>query len=325
MVNIDLPWNPAKLEQRIARAWRKGQMRGVTVVNLVCEDSIEHGMVHLLGAKQALSDGVLDGQGDLAALKMPSGRGAMIERMQELMQASAPVAGKISAPRVAPPEETIAEDLTRRHGARALLIESHQGADRLVRLLAVLDLDHEALQAETKRLSQGDGSALRVDVIDRATWSALAKLQASGLLQFAAGVTRQLHLAAELADTELETAAKAAQARIVALRGQAERALTMARVLCQGGFPEEAPPLLATALSHIGAALLAAEGELPAAVTKATPVEFRALAGRKGLSGQAIATLDTLLAAGASSDTEVRTDRILTESRSVGVRPCDSG
>src|SRR6266508_1020974 len=45
VVNVDLPWNPAKLEQRIARAWRKGQARGVTVVNLVCEDSIEHGMV----------------------------------------------------------------------------------------------------------------------------------------------------------------------------------------------------------------------------------------------------------------------------------------
>jgi SNF2 family DNA or RNA helicase len=30
VINIDLPWNPAKLEQRIARAWRKGQARSVT-------------------------------------------------------------------------------------------------------------------------------------------------------------------------------------------------------------------------------------------------------------------------------------------------------
>jgi len=41
VVNVDLPWNPARLEQRIARAWRKNQTRSVTVVNLVCEDSIE--------------------------------------------------------------------------------------------------------------------------------------------------------------------------------------------------------------------------------------------------------------------------------------------
>ena len=26
VVNVDLPWNPAKLEQRIARAWRKNQL-----------------------------------------------------------------------------------------------------------------------------------------------------------------------------------------------------------------------------------------------------------------------------------------------------------
>ena len=48
------------------------------MVNLVCEDSIEHQILHLLGSKQALADGVLDGQGDLAKLKMPSGRAAMI-------------------------------------------------------------------------------------------------------------------------------------------------------------------------------------------------------------------------------------------------------
>ena len=37
VINCDLPWNPAKLEQRIARAWRKNQLRPVTVVNLVAE------------------------------------------------------------------------------------------------------------------------------------------------------------------------------------------------------------------------------------------------------------------------------------------------
>src|SRR5262249_17568261 len=85
-VNVDLTWNPPRLEQRIARAWRKGQLRGVTVVNVVCEDSIEHGMLQLLGAKQALADGVLDGRGDLSALKMPSSRGAMVERILTMLQ-----------------------------------------------------------------------------------------------------------------------------------------------------------------------------------------------------------------------------------------------
>src|SRR6266702_631271 len=94
VVNVDLPWNPAKLEQRIARAWRKHQTRTVTVVNLVCENSIEHQILHIIGLKQALSDGVLDGHGDIGSLKMPSGRGALIERMQAMLQvppAAAPV------------------------------------------------------------------------------------------------------------------------------------------------------------------------------------------------------------------------------------------
>ena len=55
VVNVDLPWNPAKLEQRIARAWRKNQTRSVAVINLVTEDSIEHSMLYVLGAKQALA------------------------------------------------------------------------------------------------------------------------------------------------------------------------------------------------------------------------------------------------------------------------------
>src|SRR5258707_525783 len=37
VVNVDLPWNPAKLQQRIARAWRKNQTRSVTGVNLVVD------------------------------------------------------------------------------------------------------------------------------------------------------------------------------------------------------------------------------------------------------------------------------------------------
>ena len=50
VVNMDLPWNPARLEQRIARAWRKHQTRPVTAINLVSEHTIEHRMLGLLDA-----------------------------------------------------------------------------------------------------------------------------------------------------------------------------------------------------------------------------------------------------------------------------------
>ena len=177
VVNVDLPWNPAKLEQRIARAWRKNQTRSVTVVNLVCENSIEHQILHLLGQKQALADGVLDGQGDLGALKMPSGRAAMIERMQAMMQRRRrPRRASVAA------EEALAEELRHRHGERALLIEARTGADGRVRLLAVLDVEGETLAAEAKRHETRRDAAPAVEVIDRPTWLAMRRLAAGGMI-----------------------------------------------------------------------------------------------------------------------------------------------
>jgi superfamily II DNA or RNA helicase len=60
VVNLDLPWNPAVLEQRIARVHRLGQKRGVQVVNLISEGTIEHRMVHTLRFKSQLASAVLD-------------------------------------------------------------------------------------------------------------------------------------------------------------------------------------------------------------------------------------------------------------------------
>ena len=60
VINMDLPWNPAVLEQRIGRVHRLGQNRPVRVVNFVAQGTIEHGMLSLLSFKQSLFSGVLD-------------------------------------------------------------------------------------------------------------------------------------------------------------------------------------------------------------------------------------------------------------------------
>lgn len=57
LVNMDLPWNPALLEQRIARVHRMGQSDKVQVVNFVAKGSIEESM---LSFKRSLSAGILD-------------------------------------------------------------------------------------------------------------------------------------------------------------------------------------------------------------------------------------------------------------------------
>jgi SNF2 family DNA or RNA helicase len=61
LVNMDLPWNPAVLEQRIARIYRIGQAQPVRVINFVAKGTIEEGMLSVLAFKRSLSAGILDG------------------------------------------------------------------------------------------------------------------------------------------------------------------------------------------------------------------------------------------------------------------------
>ena len=60
LFNMDLPWNPAVLEQRIARIYRHGQKKNVNIINFVAQNTIEHAMISKLRFKTALSEGILD-------------------------------------------------------------------------------------------------------------------------------------------------------------------------------------------------------------------------------------------------------------------------
>ncbi len=61
VANMDLPWNPAVLEQRIGRVHRLGQHRPVRVVHFIAQGTIEEGMLGLLSFKKSMFAGVLDG------------------------------------------------------------------------------------------------------------------------------------------------------------------------------------------------------------------------------------------------------------------------
>jgi superfamily II DNA/RNA helicase len=64
MVNLDIPWNPAVLEQRIGRIYRLGQAENVTIINMVSASSIEERMLDILVFKSSLAQGILDPEGD---------------------------------------------------------------------------------------------------------------------------------------------------------------------------------------------------------------------------------------------------------------------
>ncbi len=63
VINMDIPWNPAVLEQRIGRVHRLGQHRIVRAINFVTSGSIEERILELLRFKKSLFAGALDSDG----------------------------------------------------------------------------------------------------------------------------------------------------------------------------------------------------------------------------------------------------------------------
>ncbi|MGH7077083.1 MAG: DEAD/DEAH box helicase [Acetobacteraceae bacterium] len=267
VVNLDLPWNPAKLEQRIARAWRKNQMRAVTVVNLVCEDSIEHRILHLLALKQGLADGVLDGRGDLAALKMPSGRAAMVERMAGLL--SQPVAA------VPPPDpvQRFAEEIAEGMSQSVLSIERRRRDDGSAATLVVLDGAAGDSDRERRRLAEaGEKTGLgAIEFLDRETWEAIRRLAAAGILKLAEP-DQVLHHAPG-PDASAEAAARLRSSRIATgWLKEADRKLRMAQLLADGDFGAEAlTPLGEAALLALRSLAIMVDPDLDPEAMEALP------------------------------------------------------
>ncbi|MBI1948666.1 MAG: DEAD/DEAH box helicase [Deltaproteobacteria bacterium] len=58
VINVESPWNPAVLEQRIGRVHRNGQARPVDVFLVTTEGGIESRVCELVGNKRALFDGL---------------------------------------------------------------------------------------------------------------------------------------------------------------------------------------------------------------------------------------------------------------------------
>jgi superfamily II DNA or RNA helicase len=63
-INLELPWNPAVLEQRIGRIHRLGQKRPIEIFNLVSRACIEERIAALVADKRALFKGLFDGTTD---------------------------------------------------------------------------------------------------------------------------------------------------------------------------------------------------------------------------------------------------------------------
>jgi superfamily II DNA or RNA helicase len=97
-INLELPWNPAVLEQRIGRIHRLGQSRPIDVYNLMSQGCIEERISSLVAGKRALFDGLFAGTSD--ELRFDSGRG-IAQVLERLVPSAGPPASSAPADREA--------------------------------------------------------------------------------------------------------------------------------------------------------------------------------------------------------------------------------
>jgi hypothetical protein len=267
VINCDLPWNPAKLEQRIARAWRKHQTRPVTVINLVSEKTIEHRMLDTLSNKQALADGVLDRIGNLKEIKLQSGRQAFLAKLQQLVTPPSPGATPPSRETKPPlpadrPRGFAAAARQRINGALLRCEERYPSDAPHSVLYLVVERDAAQYRETLASLHEeyfGPGqwdplAPVRLEVIDRATDEALQRLIEAGLLAKTARASRPLwpDETAEAGPSALSTEELE---KIAAHRRGAARKLKMARVLSEAGLHEEGRAALLEGMLPLGCAL----------------------------------------------------------------------
>ena len=303
VVNMDLPWNPARLEQRIARAWRKHQTRPVTAINLVSEHTIEHRMLGLLDAKRTLAEGVLDQRGDLSAIPLPTGRAAFMERLNAVLGAQADAAAAAAvegaaegAARALTAVEQLRDDLVTAHGATLRRVFVRDGDEAV---LVVLALPPERIAEEAHRLAES--TALNVEVIDPATHESVLRLAEAGLIALPGGELREVWPASGAERSESDGRILRAKA----LTDRAEHKLKAAMLLVGGGFAEEAraPAVEAARLAVAALATMRAKpepgdaesavefllGEEPDAIPGGPPHDaIRALSGDEPEDGEVV-------------------------------------
>jgi hypothetical protein len=144
LINLDLPWNPAVLEQRIARVHRMGQHRPVQVLNLITRGTIEERVLRTLERKRTLFDGLFAGTSNEVEFEA-LGQQTFLQTVRDLVSEQEPrelggVAG--GPPRTAPPTQAPAPA-----GAAA--------EPAGVSLQAVLQAGVQFLEALAGLLSQG--------------------------------------------------------------------------------------------------------------------------------------------------------------------------
>ena len=257
---MDLPWNPAKLEQRIARAWRKHQTRTVQVINLVSKDTIEHRMLAVLDLKKRLAESVLD-LGTVQEMEMPTGRKAFMEQLGKILGSSS-LTGHFSNgekeekpgereketekdPLVLFQQEALARLKPRLHQLE--VYKDHKGMQTI---FAVVDgdLTHPKGQMQAMIQNLDPEHSLQLEVLDRASFETIERLCKAGILSFHPEKATSLYRSSVTPTNEQEEQKRKLE-KALSYRVLIERKQRMASLLIEDDFYEETIPPLADILS----------------------------------------------------------------------------
>ncbi len=194
LINLDMPWNPAVLDQRIARIHRLGQKQNVQIFLLLAEDSYEQQVAKLVKGKRDLFDNVISPEASEDVVGVSK---KMLQTLIDDLAGVEPVTVEDKAPlepvevseqegaeqaqAVKKPGAVEAED----EGQIRQLIEKIQSTfnTRIVRILAsgggllvVVNQQNDADEESAQHLSEPD---VPVVVIDSRTLAGLQRLGAA--------------------------------------------------------------------------------------------------------------------------------------------------
>ena len=135
VINLDLPWNPAVLGQRIARAHRHGQKHSVNVINLIAQGTIEERMLDTLAAKRAVFDAALNEDSTVVDLSFKDAGQGILQRLEVLLGVQEAVKPELVLEPTAVPAEAApeAEPAPTLQGLADLLVGRYPGRILLVR------------------------------------------------------------------------------------------------------------------------------------------------------------------------------------------------
>ncbi len=120
VVNLDLPWNPAVLEQRIARAHRHGQPHSVHVINLVAKDTIEERMLDTLATKRNVFAGVFGAEEAPTAIRFEDTGQALLKQIDEMLKKPVEVELELEPTAAEPVEITVPKPTLKRFADQLL-------------------------------------------------------------------------------------------------------------------------------------------------------------------------------------------------------------